>query len=75
VSKLAAAGYNGRETAVILGVSKQRVSQLAGESRSRAKSASGSGRITAKSAHSGRITVKGGASFDGRAASRGTVEA
>src|SRR5512142_1771009 len=27
VSKLTAAGYNGRETAVILGVSKQRVSQ------------------------------------------------
>lgn len=29
VSELAAAGFNGRETAAILGVSKQRVSQLA----------------------------------------------
>lgn len=65
VAKLAEAGYNGRETAVILGVSKQRVSQLAGEPRGRAKSGSGGGRITAQ----------GGASSAPRAASRGTVQA
>jgi predicted RNase H-like HicB family nuclease len=76
VAKLAEAGYNGRETAVILGVSKQRVSQLAGEPRSRAKGGSGGGQITAKNSHGGsRITAKGGASSASRAASRGTVQA
>ena len=33
VAALAEAGFNGRETAVILGLSKQRVSQLAGSGR------------------------------------------
>jgi DNA-directed RNA polymerase specialized sigma24 family protein len=65
LAKLAEADYNGRETAVILGVSKQRVSQLAGQPHSRAKSGSGGDRIPAK----------GSASSAPRAASRGTVQA
>lgn len=47
VGRLAAAGYNGRETAVILGLSKQRVSQLAGQRRSQAAGGSGGSRVTA----------------------------
>lgn len=75
VAKLAEAGYNGRETAVILGVSKQRVSQLAGEPHGRAKSGSSGGRITAKNSRGGgRITAAGSASSAPRAASRGTVQ-
>lgn len=76
VTKLAAAGYNGRETAVILGVSKQRVSQLAGEPGSRAKSGSGGGRTTAQDSRGGsRIIVRGGASSALRAASGDTAQA
>jgi predicted RNase H-like HicB family nuclease len=64
VTKLAAAGYNGRETAVILGVSKQRVSQLASEPRG------------AKSTSSGSLVIaKGGASSASLAISSGRVEA
>jgi predicted RNase H-like HicB family nuclease len=73
VAKLAEAGYNGRETAVILGVSKQRVSQFVGEPRSRAQSGSGGGRITARNSRGGRAIVKGGAAP--RTASRGEVQA
>jgi predicted XRE-type DNA-binding protein len=36
VAELTAAGFNGQETAVILGLSKQRVSQLAAAGRTRA---------------------------------------
>jgi hypothetical protein len=61
VAKLAAAGYNGRETAVILGVSKQRVSQLTGEPLRRAKTGSGANRSVAKHNREGsRGIAKGG---------------
>lgn len=46
VAKLAEAGYNGRETALILGVSKQRVSQISGHPRISATSRSGARRAT-----------------------------
>ena len=39
VAELAAAGFNGRESAVILGLSKQRISQLAAHRPGRARAA------------------------------------
>jgi predicted RNase H-like HicB family nuclease len=60
VTQLAAAGYNGRETAVILGVSKQRVSQLASEPRRRAKNAAGGGRPIASGGRTPRAITPAG---------------